>query len=128
MLIERRVVAFAVASWLTSSLLPPRAALAAKDCYTDCTENCNRVAPRSVKYCENSCIDYCGQDDRRDGLSGSVSSEGAEVGLISAYDLGARATGKQRAVPYGEDQFFAPGNILPSGLQEKLRSAVNGER
>lgn len=101
-------------------------AYAAKDCFLDCTSNCNRVAPKSFAYCQRSCEDYCLQDDRRDGLSGSVDSSKAEVGLISAYDIGARVTGTRRAVPYGEDQ--PPGLSLPRGMQDALRSAVRREQ
>jgi len=78
----------AVVSALSILASTPRVVWAAKDCFRDCESNCNRVAPRSGRYCEASCNDYCAQDDRRDGLSGSVSSEGAEIGLASAYDLG----------------------------------------
>jgi hypothetical protein len=85
-------------------VLAPTSALAAKDCFLDCTQNCNRVAPGSARYCESSCAEYCEADDRRDGLSGSVSADGAEVGWASAYDLKARVTGQQRGVPYGEDR------------------------
>jgi hypothetical protein len=123
---------------------------AAKDCFLDCTQNCNRVAPSSARYCETSCSDCallqnepgekrshrahrqcfvradCLQTDRRDGLSGSVSSEGAEVGLASAYDIGARASGTARAVPYGEDK--PPALSLPEGIDQALRNAVQGGR
>lgn len=100
----------------------PEPALAVKDCFLDCTENCNRVAKGSFKYCESSCGDYCNQDDRRDGLSGSVDSSGAEVGLLSAYDRRDLLTGNQRAVPYGEDK--PPAIELPSGLRQMIDGAV----
>ncbi len=33
-------------------------------------------------YCLENCKSYCAQEDRTDGLSGSVSSEGGEVGIL----------------------------------------------
>ena len=111
---------------LTAALMlssPAAPALAVKDCYLDCTQNCNRVAPNSFKYCESSCGDYCSQEDRMDGLSGSKGSSSAEVGWASAYDLPSRITGQQRLVPYGEDKPpVLPG--LPSGLKGVLKDAV----
>ncbi|KAL1524706.1 hypothetical protein AB1Y20_019591 [Prymnesium parvum] len=107
---------------LAALALAPSRASAAKDCFADCSSNCNRVAPRSAKYCEASCNEYCLQDDRRDGLSGSVSSEAAEVGFASAYDLGAKLSGAQQGVVYGADR--PPGFKLPKGVDETLRSAV----
>ena len=121
-LVERRAASGVLFALAAACSLPAQRAIAAKDCYLDCTQNCNRVAPRSVRYCETSCVDYCAQDDRRDGLSGSISSEGSEVGLLSAYDLPSRATGKQRAVPYGEDR--PPALALPRDVQQALRDAV----
>ena len=59
-------------------------------------------------YCATSCTDYCSQDDRKDGLSGSVSSEGGEVGW-SSYSRGGNT------VEYGADR--PPDvSILPKGL------------
>ena len=92
---------------------------------TSSFRSCNRVAPRSIKYCETSCVEYCAADDRRDGLSGSVSSDGAEVGFASAYDLAARITGETRAVPYGEDRppalpdVFGVGDALKRATQNR---------
>ena len=54
----------------------------------------------SKDYCKTSCIDYCAQDDRRDGLSGSVSSDGAEFGWASS--IGRRAWCKAQPVPRGD--------------------------
>ena len=82
----------------------PLAANAVKDCFADCSSNCKRLAPGSDAYCTLTCRDYCEQPDRRDGLSGSVGSEGAEIGLRSAFDLPAKASGKISGVPYGEDK------------------------
>lgn len=68
---------------------------------------------------------YCLADDRRDGLSGSISSDGAEVGFASAYDLAARITGDTRAVPYGEDRppalpdLFGVGDAYKRASQNK---------
>lgn len=33
-------------------------------------------------YCLDNCKSYCDQEGRTDGLSGSVSSEGGEVGIL----------------------------------------------
>ena len=101
---------------------------AAKDCFLDCTQNCNRVAKGSFRYCESSCADYCLQDDREDGLSGSVNNNRGEVGLLSAYDLAAKVTGQAPAgVPFGEDR--PPAFAMPSALSDALRSAVKaGDR
>ena len=91
----------------------------------DCTENCNRVAPKSTRYCESSCVDYCDQDDRRDGLSGSVSSQGAEIGWASAYSPSRLIPGAQpKAVPYGEDRPPALPDVF--GVGASLRKAVTG--
>ena len=100
-------------------------ASAAKDCFLDCTQNCNRVAKGSFKYCEASCGDYCAQDDRQDGLSGSVGTKGGEVGWLSAYNP-SRYFGDAQAVPvpYGEDK--SPAFEMPKGVRSALRSAVQG--
>ena len=108
-----------------AACLLPSPALAVKDCYLDCEQNCNRVAPRSGRYCEQTCGDYCLQDDRRDGLSGSVSNEGAEAGLLSAYDLKSKLTGQAPSgVVYGEDRPPALPDLL--NVAPILRSAVTG--
>ena len=112
---------------------PPRAALAAKDCMLDCLQNCNRVAPGSGSYCDGNCRDYCAQDDRRDGLSGSVDNSGGEIGWLSAYDYVGRARSTlvgggdkyTKAVPYGEDR---PPALLGDGpVNDILRRAVQGK-
>lgn len=54
----------------------------AVDCNQDCSRNCLKVAPGSAAYCKESCQDYCAQDDRTDGLSGSISNTGGETGLF----------------------------------------------
>lgn len=60
----------------------PLASLAAADCYSDCMKNCKLIAPKDSSYCTENCKAYCEQDDRTDGLSGSVSSEGGETGIL----------------------------------------------
>jgi len=82
------------------------------------------VAPKSGRYCFDSCVEYCEQADRRDGLSGSVSNEGAEVGFASAYDPRRFLPGNSpTGVVYGSDT--PPGLPLP-GLAATLRKAVTG--
>ena len=53
-------------------------AVAAADCFKDCFSNCKKIAPQNEAYCRDQCTDYCAQDDRQDGLSGSVSSNGGK--------------------------------------------------
>lgn len=60
----------------------PLPAFAAPDCFKDCVKNCKQIAPKDPDYCIATCKDYCEQDDRNDGLSGSVSSTGGEVGIL----------------------------------------------
>lgn len=84
---SRRSVLVDTAASITGLLILTTAsdiALAAKpDCYQDCFKNCKQVVPNDTSnYCRDSCQDYCEQPDRRDGLSGSVSSEGGEVGIL----------------------------------------------
>jgi hypothetical protein len=59
-----------------------QSAYAKPDCYTDCYKNCKVLAPKDDVYCSQSCMEYCSQDDRQDGLSGSVGAEGGEVGIL----------------------------------------------
>ncbi len=49
------------------------------------------------EYCTDSCTAYCAQDDRTDGLSGSVSAANGEVGILGG-SFG------QGTVPKGEDK------------------------
>eukprot|EP00529_Nitzschia_sp_RCC80_P035273 CAMPEP_0113518170 /NCGR_PEP_ID=MMETSP0014_2-20120614/42711_1 /TAXON_ID=2857 /ORGANISM="Nitzschia sp." /LENGTH=175 /DNA_ID=CAMNT_0000415539 /DNA_START=75 /DNA_END=602 /DNA_ORIENTATION=- /assembly_acc=CAM_ASM_000159 len=94
----------------------PEASSAAADCYDDCLKNCKKIAPNDPDYCRNNCIDYCSQEDRRDGLSGSVSAEGGEVGLLGG-------TFGQGTVPKGEDKppsVKLPGLDFTSGKGKKL--------
>ena len=120
---RRHVVRGLVAS---SALLAPRSAHALKDCFQDCSQNCDRVAPRSGRYCEQSCGEYCVQDDRRDGLSGSVDSSQGEVGLASAYDLVSKITGAPpQSVPYGQDKPPTIGGAFGAALSQGLQQVVN---
>lgn len=52
------------------------------DCFADCMKNCKAIAPKDPGYCVENCKGYCEQDDRTDGLSGSVSSATGEVGIL----------------------------------------------
>jgi hypothetical protein len=95
-----------IASVLATSPLP---AFAAADCFKDCMQNCKLIAPKDPDYCLANCKGYCEQDDRTDGLSGSVSSTSGEVGILGG-------TFGQGTVPKGEDRvstlFVAPENRL----------------
>eukprot|EP00542_Grammatophora_oceanica_P018010 CAMPEP_0194048598 /NCGR_PEP_ID=MMETSP0009_2-20130614/27821_1 /TAXON_ID=210454 /ORGANISM="Grammatophora oceanica, Strain CCMP 410" /LENGTH=167 /DNA_ID=CAMNT_0038694517 /DNA_START=128 /DNA_END=631 /DNA_ORIENTATION=+ len=55
---------------------------AATDCMQDCLKNCNLIAPKDPAYCKDNCDSYCAQEGRTDGLSGSVSSDGGEKGIL----------------------------------------------
>jgi hypothetical protein len=87
-------------------LARPRAANAVTDCFQDCYKNCQIVAPKDTEYCNNNCRDYCDQPDRADGLSGSVSAEKGETGILGFY-----------TVPKGEDK---PPTIRVPGLEKLL--------
>lgn len=65
----------------------PEVANAAPDCMKDCLKNCSLIAPKDPAYCKQNCDSYCEQDDRKDGLSGSVSSEGGETGILGTYTV-----------------------------------------
>lgn len=60
----------------------PSPAWAAEDCYQDCYKNCLAIAPLNSDYCDLNCREYCAQPNRSDGLSGSASYEGGEVGIL----------------------------------------------
>ena len=77
--VSRRSVLFAA----VAAPLAPLRSSAAVDCLQDCQSNCFRVAPKSGRYCLDSCAEYCDQPDRRDGLSGSISNDAAEAPLPS---------------------------------------------
>lgn len=89
-----------------TTLFTPFSAMAAADCYADCVKNCRLIAPKDPQYCDAECRDYCSQDDRKDGLSGSVSAEAGEVGILG----GTFGTG---TVVKGEDR---PPSITIPGL------------
>jgi len=82
----------------------------------DCVKNCLIIAPKDKEYCTDSCTAYCAQDDRTDGLSGSVSAENGEVGILGG-SFG------QGTVPKGEDKppsIKIPGLDFSSGSGKKL--------
>ncbi len=90
----------------TTWVCQPGAASAAADCYTDCMKNCKKIAPNDPEYCVMNCKEYCAQDDRKDGLSGSVSAANGEVGILGG-------TFGQGTVPKGKD---TPPSIKLPGL------------
>lgn len=55
---------------------------AVTDCKKDCFKNCLIAAPGSRDYCTTSCDEYCQQDDRHDGLSGSIDAKNGETGIF----------------------------------------------
>lgn len=63
-------------------LVTPFVSHGATDCYSDCLKNCKAIAPKDSAYCTENCKSYCDQDDRTDGLSGSISSTGGETGIL----------------------------------------------
>lgn len=105
-----------------TALTAPQAASAAVDCLQDCLQNCARLAGGSKDYCKTSCLDYCAQTDRRDGLSGSVSSDGAEFGWASSFKN--PFDKEQKGVVYGTDK--PPGLPDVFGVNKALRKAVTG--
>ena len=98
-----------------------RAVFDRSDCMKTCLSNCNRVAAGSGSYCKDSCDEYCAQDDRKDGLSGSVSTEGAEFGFASSFKL---PNAPQKPTVYGDDK--PPGLPDVFGVNKALRKAVTG--
>lgn len=66
----------------TTAVGPMAAHAALPDCFQDCLKNCQLIAPKDKEYCISSCREYCDQPDRNDGLSGSISSEGGEKGIL----------------------------------------------
>ena len=84
-------------------LLHPKVVSAKPDCYTDCYKNCIALAPKDNAYCSESCTDYCSQDDRQDGLSGSVSSEKGEVGILGgSFGTGTVVKGQDKPPVLGK--------------------------
>ena len=108
-----RDVAAPVVGIAVASLSQPQPAAAKEaDCFEDCFQNCKRIAPKDQQYCLDTCRDYCDQSDRRDGLSGSVSSEGGEMGILGLT-----------TVVKGEDkppEFKMPGLDFSKGSGKKL--------
>lgn len=104
------------------AIMQPGEAHAAKDCLQDCLQNCGRLAGGSKDYCVESCKDYCDQPDRKDGLSGSVSSEGAEFGFASSFKN--PFDSNQKPTVYGDDK--PPGLPDVFGVNKALRKAVTG--
>tara|TARA_B100000780_G_C21021651_1_gene409484 strand:+ start:240 stop:743 length:504 start_codon:yes stop_codon:yes gene_type:complete len=99
----------------------PLASFAAADCMQTCKKSCAREAPGSQAYCQSSCDDYCGQDDRKDGLSGSVSTEGSEFGWQSSFK---NPLAEQKPSNFGDD--LPPGLPDLFGVKKALRKAVSG--
>ena len=105
--------------WTTTAVVSSVAiepALAEADCFTDCFKNCRMIAPKDLSYCQVTCKEYCDQTDRNDGLSGSVSSSGGEVGILD----GTFGTG---TVVKGEDKppsLALPGLDFTKGDGKKL--------
>jgi len=90
----------------------PSPAVAKTDCMADCLKNCKLIAPKDPAYCNGSCSEYCAQEDRTDGLSGSVSSTGGETGILG---LGTVSKGEDK--PPG---FKVPGLDFNSEKGRKL--------
>jgi hypothetical protein len=76
------VAAISYASAFGTISQHPFPAHAKPDCYADCFKNCKAIAPKNLDYCTDSCLEYCAQPDRQDGLSGSVSAAQGEVGIL----------------------------------------------
>jgi hypothetical protein len=77
-------------------------ALAKSDCYTDCYKNCKLIAPKDDIYCKESCTEYCNQEDRQDGLSGSISSDKGEVGILGgSFGTGTVVKGQDKPPSLG---------------------------
>jgi len=89
---------------------------AAIDCNSDCFKNCAKAAPGSTDYCKESCQEYCSQDDREDGLSGSVSARKGETGIFGG-SIDGTVTKQSDRPPRGIE-------IIPNDLikQKKIRS------
>ena len=113
LLSSRRSFLAAMTVTASSSLLLPQEASGKEvDCFQDCFKNCKQIAPKDQQYCLDTCKDYCDQTDRRDGLSGSVSSEGGETGILGL-----------NTVVKGEDkppEIKIPGLDFTSGSGKKL--------
>ena len=111
-LLPRRSFLAAMAVTASSLLFSQEASAKEVDCFQDCFKNCKQIAPKDQQYCLDTCKDYCDQTDRRDGLSGSVSSEGGETGILGL-----------NTVVKGEDkppEIKIPGLDFTSGSGKKL--------
>jgi hypothetical protein len=97
---RRSWMAGASAMATTMAMSPSLPAHAAADCFKDCMKSCKLIAPKDPDYCTANCKDYCEQEDREDGLSGSVSASSGEVGILGG-------TFGQGTVPKGEDKVRA---------------------
>jgi hypothetical protein len=113
--LARRQVARA---WGCAALLNAAGVSAKTDCYKDCASNCARVYPGNGAYCAIECDGYCAQTDRKDGLSGSVSSEGGYVGLASPLRGG-------DTVEFGADAPPKLDQLLPQSLRQALAPTKN---
>ena len=78
---QRKFILSTLATTLIS-ISPIQIANAIIDCNQDCVKNCILAAPGSIEYCQLSCSEYCNQDDRHDGLSGSIDSKNGETGIF----------------------------------------------
>uniref|UniRef100_A0A7S2YJ77 Uncharacterized protein n=1 Tax=Entomoneis paludosa TaxID=265537 RepID=A0A7S2YJ77_9STRA len=104
---RRNFVAKGLSAVTMQVFFPKEPAMAAKDCFQDCYSNCRKIVPNDKSnYCTDNCRDYCAQEDRQDGLSGSISSQSGEVGILG----GTFGTG---TVVKGEDK---PPSISLPGL------------
>ena len=97
-----------------SSISPVNAAI---DCNSNCYENCALVAPGSTAYCKSSCNEYCAQDDRHDGLSGSVDATDGETGIFGGSIDGTVTRGQDRP-PLGI-------NIIPKSMLDMKALMIN---
>ncbi|GMI25823.1 hypothetical protein TeGR_g4048 [Tetraparma gracilis] len=103
---------------LLSPLASPTPAFAAADCLSDCTKNCSKLAPNDKSgYCASTCTDYCAEPDRTDGLEGSKSQDGGEVGILGAVG-GTVVDGKDRP-----PSMKLPGLDFSSAAGQKLIGA-----
>mmetsp|Transcript_18174 Transcript_18174/g.23437 ORF Transcript_18174/g.23437 Transcript_18174/m.23437 type:complete len:163 (-) Transcript_18174:124-612(-) len=104
---RRNFMAKSLAAATMPLMFPKEPALAAGDCYTDCYSNCRKIVPKDpTNYCAETCRDYCAQEDRQDGLSGSVSSKNGETGILGG-------TFGQGTVVKGQDK---PPSVALPGL------------
>ena len=103
---RRQMMSTSATTFIVGVLASPLPVQAAADCFNDCVKNCKKIAPKDPEYCTLNCRDYCDQEDRADGLSGSKSADNGEVGILGG-------TFGQGTVPKGEDK---PPSIKLPGL------------